>query len=111
MRILFDHDIPRSLRRYLTGHTVDTANEKGWAELRNGTLLDNAERAGYEIMITADQSIRYQQNIARRQVAVVVLLSNRWPEVQIRIEEIRNALEGIQPGELKEIHIPMRDET
>ena len=105
MRILFDHDTPRPLRRYLTEHAVDTANEKGWAELSNGNLLDNAEREGYEVMITADQSMRYQQNIARRQVGVVVLLSNRWPEVQMKIEEIRAALEGIQRGELREVPI------
>ena len=105
MRILFDHDTPRPLRRYLAEHTVDTANEKGWAELRNGNLLDNAEREGYEVMITADQSMRYQQNITRRQVGVVVLLSNRWPEVQMKIEEIRAALEGIQRGELREVPI------
>ena len=103
MRILLDHDTPRPLRRYLTEHTVDTANEKGWAELRNGNLLDNAEREGYEIMITADQSMRHQQNFARRRVGVVVLLSNRWPEVQMRIEGIRAALEGIQPGEVREV--------
>ena len=105
MRILFDNNTPKPLRRYLTEHTVDTANEKGWAELRNGNLLDSAEREGYEIVTTADQSMRYQQNIARRQVGVVVLLSNRWPEVQMRIEEIRAALEGIQPGEFRELPI------
>ena len=105
MRILFDNNTPKPLRRYLTEHTVDTANEKGWAELRNGNLLDSAEREGYEIVITADQSMRYQQNIARRQVGVVVLLSNRWPEVQMRIEEIHAALEGIQPGEFRELPI------
>ena len=56
MRILFDHNTPRPLRRYLTEHTVDTAGEKGWAAIRNGNLLDNAEREGYEIVISADQS-------------------------------------------------------
>ena len=105
MRILFDHDTPRPLRRYLTGHAVDTANERGWAEIRNGTLLDNAEREGYEVMITADQSMRYQQNMARRQIALVVLLSNRWSAVRMRVEDIRAALEDIQPGELREVPI------
>ena len=79
MRILFDNNTPRTLRRYLTEHTVDTAREKGWAEYRNGNLLDNAERDGYEIFDNpwADQSMRFQQNMARRQIAVMVLLSNR----------------------------------
>lgn len=103
MRILFDVNIPEPLRRYLAEHTVDTADEKGWARIRNGNLLDNAERDGYEIVITADQSMRYQQNMAGRQVAVIVLLSNRWPRVQLRIEEIRAALEGVEPGEVREV--------
>lgn len=103
MRILFDNNTPRALRRYLTGHTVDTAREKGWARIRNGNLLDNAEEEGYEILITADQSMRYQQNLAHRQIAVIVLLSNRWPRVQMKIEEIRAALEGTEPGEVREV--------
>ena len=56
-------------------------------------------------MITADQSMRYQQNLEHRRIAIVVLLSNRWSDVQMRIEDIRAALEGIQPGELREVPI------
>ena len=103
MRILFDNNTPRPLRRYLTEHTVDTADEKGWARIRNGDLLDSAESDGYDVLITADQSMRYQQNMASRQVAVMVLLSNRWPRVQLRIEEIRDALAGMSPGEVREV--------
>ena len=105
MRILFDHNTPLPLRRYLLEHVVDTANEKGWSELINGDLLDNAEEGGYEIVITADQSMSYQQNLARRQIAVVVLLSNRWPDVQTRIDEIRAVLEEVQQGEVREVPI------
>ena len=105
MRILFDHNIPGPLRRYLTEHTVDTANEKGWAELRNGDLLNSADTEGYEVVITADQSLRYQQNIRHRQIAVIVILSNRWPDVRLKIEEIRSALEDLDPGELREVPI------
>jgi len=103
MRILFDVNMPEPLRRYLTEHTVDTANEKGWARIKNGDLLANAERDGYEVLITADQSMRYQQDVAHRQIAVIVLLSNRWPRVQMRIEDIRNALETVEPGEFREV--------
>ncbi len=105
MRILFDHNVPRPLRRYLTEHTVDTAHEKGWAELRNGDLLNNAETEGYEVVITADQSLHYQQNIGQRQIAVIVILSKRWPAVQLKIEEIRSVLEELGPGELREVPI------
>ncbi len=105
MKILFDHDTPRPLRRFLTDHTIATAEEMGWATISNGTLLDNAEREGYEILITADQSLRYQQNLEHRQIAIVVLLSNRWADVRMRVDDISAALEGIQPGELREVPI------
>ena len=105
MRILFDVNMPEPLRRYLAEHTVDTADEKGWARIRNGNLLDNAERDGYEVLITADQSMRYQQNIAGRQLSVIVLLSNRWPDVRLKTEDIRSALELVEPGEFRGVPI------
>ena len=103
MRILFDVNMPEPLRRYLTEHSIDTAGEKGWARIRNGDLLARAERDGYEVLITADQSMRFQQNMAQRQIAVIVLLSNRWPRVQLKIEDIRTALETIEPGEFRQV--------
>ena len=106
MRILFDHDVPRPLRGYLSGHDVDTARARGWAELSNGDLLNEAEREGYEAIITADQKMPHQQNIARRTFGIVILLSNNWPQVREKITAIQTALEGIQPGELREVPIP-----
>lgn len=76
MRILFDHCTPAPLRRRLPGHTVDTAYELGWSTLLNGALLDLAEQRGYEILITTDQGIRHQQNLASRKIGLVLLLSN-----------------------------------
>ena len=105
MRILFDHGTPAPLRGHIPEHTVDTAAEKGWAELSNGDLLDQAESEEYELLITADQSVRYQQNLRRRQIAIIVLRSNRWPDVLLRVDDIRAALERIQPGELREVEI------
>ena len=84
---------------------VDTAAEKGWAELTNGELLDQAESEEYELLITADQSMRYQQNLRRRQIAFIVLRSNRWPDVLLRVDDIRAALNRMQPGELREVEI------
>ena len=103
MRILFDHGTPRPLRDYLTGHSVDTAAQKGWSDLSNGQLLDQAERDAYDLLITADQNMRHQQNLRGRRLAVVVLLSNRWPRIRLRTEEIQTAIEGIQPGEWREV--------
>lgn len=105
MRILFDHDVPRPLRRNLPGHDVDTARQRGWEELTNGDLLNAAGREGYEVFITADQKIPYQQNLGHRPFGVVVLLSNNWSQVRENTAAIQSALEGIQPGELREVPI------
>ena len=105
MKILFDHGTPAPLRGHVPEHTVDKAAEKGWAELSNGDLLDQAESEEYELLITTDQSIGYQQNLGRRRLAIIVLRSNRWPDVLLRVDDIRAALERIQPGELREVEI------
>ena len=105
MKVLFDHSTPAPLRDYLTEHAVDTAAEKGWAELTNGDLLDRAEQEGYELLVTPDKNMRFQQNLRRRAIALIVLGSNRWPEVLPRVADIRAAVVGMQPGELKEVSI------
>ena len=105
MKILFDHGTPAPLRRRLRGHSVDTAAEKGWDSLVNGDLIDRAEQEGCEVLITTDQSMRYQQNLTDRRLAIVLLLSTAWPYVQPRMEEIRTVLDEIRPGELKEVPI------
>lgn len=69
MRILLDHNTPAPLRYWLVGHNVETAYERGWAELTNGDLLRAAEDAGFDVMITTDRGIRYQQNLAGRKLA------------------------------------------
>jgi hypothetical protein len=98
MKILFDQGTPVPLRRSLLGHTVDTAYERGWSTLANGDLLDTAERDGYNLLVTTDRNLRYQQNLTSRQIAIVVLLSTSWPRIQQHIDEIRNAIDNIVPG-------------
>ena len=106
MRILFDNGTPRQLRRHLFGHDVGTGSGSvDGTPLANGGLLDRAEEGGYEVLITTDQGIRYQQNMSNRRVAVVVLMNTAWPRISRRTETIRNALEGIQPGEVREVPI------
>ena len=105
MRILFDNGTPRPLRRRLFGHQVETARERGWETLANGALLNQAEEAGFEVLITTDQDIRYQQNMANRQIAIVVLMNTDWSRISQRTEEVRAALERLRPGELSEVQI------
>jgi hypothetical protein len=71
--ILFDHGTPKGLARALSGHTVHTAQAKGWDTLSNGELLTAAEEAGFELLLTTDRRIRHQQNLDERRIALVVL--------------------------------------
>ena len=105
MRILFDQGTPVPLRRHLVDHDVDTAAENGWSDLDNGDLIEMTELRGYEILVTTDQNLRYQQNFDDRSLSVVVLLSTAWPDIQLRTEEIRATIDEIRPGEFMEVSI------
>ena len=105
MKLLFDQGTPAPLPRHLNGHVVDAAAERGWSDLDNGDLIKNAEREGYDVLITSDLNMRNQQNLAGRRLAVVVVLSTAWPKVELRVEDIRSALDQIGPGELREVSI------
>jgi hypothetical protein len=105
MRILFDQGTPVPLRRYLTSHVVDTAFERGWSALHNGALLDVAEQEGYDLLMTTDQNLRYQQRLADRQLSIIVLLSTSWPRIQSRIDTIQAAIANGVAGGYQEIPI------
>lgn len=105
MRILFDQGTPVPLRRHLPRDVVDTAFERGWSALSNGKLLDVADQEGYALLITTDQNLRYQQHLANRQLAIIVLLSTSWPRIQLRIDTIQAAVESVVAGGYQEIAI------
>jgi hypothetical protein len=105
MRILFDQGTPVPLRRYLTSHVVDTAFERGWSALQNGALLNVAEQEGYDLLMTTDQNLRYQQRLADRQLSIIVLLSTSWPRIQLRIDTIQVAVANSVTGGYQEIPI------
>ena len=105
MRLLFDQGTPVPLRRHLADHSVDTAADKGWSDLDNGDLIEKAEADGYEVLITTDQNMRYQQNLRGRRLAVVVLLSTAWPDIRLRIDEIRTTVMETRSGDVREVPI------
>lgn len=74
MRILFDQGTPDPLRQALSAHNVETVYERGWSTLKNGYLLELAERLGYEVLVTTDSNMKHEQNLGDRKLAVVVLL-------------------------------------
>jgi hypothetical protein len=106
MRVLLDNCTPRAIACSLSGHAVKECRSYGWDRLKNGELLDTAEAAGFEVFVTADQSIRYQQNLERRRIAVVVLESAIWELLQPHLNEIRNAVDAAEPGSLTKVSIP-----
>jgi hypothetical protein len=107
MRILLDECVPRPLRRLLMGHDVRTIREMGWAGKKNGELLALMAGAGFEGLLTVDQNLRYQQNLAASGVAVVVMAaaSNRLPDLVPLIPGVEAALRGIQPGDAVEVRV------
>src|SRR6266436_9426696 len=97
MFVLFDHSVPAPLRYALKDHVVVGAVERGWEALGNGALLDAAEAASFEVFITADKNIRFQQNLALRKIAIVVLGNAQWPVLRRYADRVVAALSGA-PG-------------
>src|SRR5579863_3500360 len=98
MRIIFDQATPVPIRPYLEGHTVSTAAQQGWDTLRNGDLLTAAEEAGFDLFLTTDKNIRYQQNLARRKIAIIVLGQQQWPQLRAHIQRVIDAVNAAAPG-------------
>lgn len=98
MRVLFDQNVPKKLRSNLGKHMVSTAYAMGWDRAVNGDLLRLAEAAGFDVFITGDQKLSYQQNLAARKIAIVELTKNNWPVVKPRAEEIAAAVDSCVAG-------------
>jgi hypothetical protein len=108
MLVLFDHSTPAPLRYALERHVVVEAIERGWDRLDNGALLDAAEAAAFEILVTADKNIRYQQNLTGRKIAIVVLGNAQWPVLRRHVDRVAAALNAATPGSCTEVEIPVR---
>ena len=105
MLILFDHGTPWPLRHYLVGHTVHRAYQFGWDTLPDGHLIANAEASGYELLITTDLSIQHQQNLARREIAILVLIDHNWPYSTAAIADIVAAVGEMSRSEYRELEL------
>ena len=99
MKILLDHSVPQPLRHSLPDHEVQTALYLGWETLRNGDLIRNAVQEGYDLLITCDQSIRFQQNLLRQSITVLTITTNDWETIRTNIPLVRRAIETAQQGE------------
>lgn len=106
MRVLFDQGTPAPFRQGLPLHSIETAHERGWATLRNGDLLQAAESAGFDVMVTTDQKLQYQQKLADRRIAIVVLNTTSWPRIRSAMDDIASAVARCATERFIEVSVP-----
>jgi hypothetical protein len=108
LRILLDRNVPVKVRGFLSKHEVRTISEMNWSpRLKNGELLTAAEAAGFNVLLTCDQNIRYQQNLTGRKLALVILTSNLWPSVRNCGSVLALAVENATAGSCQAITVPL----
>jgi hypothetical protein len=106
MKIILDESVPQKLRLLVGGeHTVATTWFQGWSGLSNGALLAAAEQAGFDLFITADQALSYQQNLTGRRIGLIVLSTNNWGVIRERVSSIAAAIEFASPGSFTFVEI------
>jgi hypothetical protein len=108
MKILFDNGTPKPIARRLIGHEITYTRKIGWHELGNGELIQLAEEAGYEVLLSTDKNIRYQQSLTGRKIALVVLGNSQWPVVRLYLDRIAAAVNECTPGSYVEVEIPFK---
>ena len=108
MRVLFDQGTPVPIRRYLVGHEVSVTADLGWDRLTNGDLLGAAEKAGYEVLLTTDKNLRYQQSLKERCIAIVAIGHSQWPALQPHVQRVVHAVDAATPGSYVEVDIPYK---
>ena len=104
MKILFDECVPRPLRPLLSEFEISAAQELGWGRVRNGELLKRAEGL-FDAFLTADQQLKYQQNLKDRTLSILVLSTNRWLKIKSKAPEIIAALRALRQGDYVELDL------
>lgn len=87
-------------------HEVATAYERNWSSLTNGELLDIAEKQGFELLVTTDSNLKYQQILKSRRIAIVVLSTPSWPRIQRAVAKVVGAVDAASEGSYTEVEIP-----
>ena len=106
--LVLDQGTPVPIRASLKNHTVKTAAQQGWSTLRNSDLLNAAEAEGFELLLTTDKNLAYQQNLTGRRIAVIVLGNSQWPIVERYLDKVVAAVNAARPGSYFEVEIPHR---
>ena len=104
MQLLLDECLPRTLTKEFRGHTIQTVPEMGWAGKKNGELLRLAEKQ-FDVFITLDQNLRYQQNLSKSSMAVILVSvrNNRFESIQPLVPKVLLTLKSLQPGQVVRI--------
>ena len=105
MKVLVDECVPLKLVRLLTGHAFSTAQQKGWDGFTNGKLLALAELE-FDLFLTSDRNLQYQQNLKGRKIAILLLSTNHWPTLKTHVKLVQSALAKIRSGEFVRLEIP-----
>jgi hypothetical protein len=105
MRVLFDQGTPAPLRHALIGHSVETAFELGWGMLQNGALISEAESNGFDVLLTTDKNLKYQQNLSGRRIAIVVLSTTSWPRIRVGVTKVTEAVASAVAGSYAEVAV------
>jgi len=106
MQVLFDQPTPVPLRAVLKGHAFTTAAHQGWGRLKNGELLSAAEAAGFDVLVTTDKNMRCQPNLTGREITIIVLGKQQWPELREHVQLVVSAVNAATPGSYTEVDIP-----
>ena len=106
MRLLFGQGTPVPLSNHLPHHAVEPAYERGRHDLKNGDLLARAETESFDALVTTDQNIRYQQNLAGRRIGVLVLMTTSWPRIRGDVTRVAHAIDNLHAGGYEEIAFP-----
>jgi len=104
LKILIDECVPRSIKRILPGHDAHTVQELGYSSYQNGDLLKIAEGI-FDLFITSDQNIRYQQNLAGRIISILILSTNKASILKANRERISEAVNAMKPAEFLELYL------
>ena len=105
MKILLDECVPWPMHRLLAGHECRTAQQCGWGGIKNGLLLQRAE-SEFDLFITSDQNLRYQQNLTGRKISILELSTNKLRRIETAADTLRATVEAIKPGEFRQLEIP-----
>ena len=105
MRVLLDEQLPRRLVRELTGHDVRTVQQQGWAGFQNGEILRRAADEGFQVFLTGDRNLQFQQNLVRARIDVVILVapSNKIEDLLPLVPRALEAINASKPGQLERL--------